>query len=71
MGNVAYPFSFCDVSDDFEKSTDGATLTDIVRLVSNLVFRVPIGNLDITASREEIGWTNEGREYMVNFVEAC
>ena len=25
--------------------------------------------MDITASREEIGWTSEGREYMVNFVE--
>ena len=69
MGNVAYPFNFCDVSDDFEKKYGWSNTYEYRRLVSNLVFRVPIGNLDITASREEIGWTNEGREYMVNFVE--
>ena len=69
MGNVAYPFNFCDVSDDFEKKYGWSNTYEYRRLVSNLVFRVPIGNLDITASREEIGWTSEGREYMVNFVE--
>ena len=69
MGNVAYPFNFCDVSDDFEKKYGWSNTYEYRRLVSNLVFRVPIGNLDITASREEIGWTHEGREYMVNFVE--
>ena len=69
MGNVAYPFNFCDVSDDFEKKYGWSNSYEYRRLVSNLVFRVPIGNLDITASREEIGWTSEGREYMVNFVE--
>jgi hypothetical protein len=69
MGNVAYPFNFSDVSDDFEKKYGWSNTYEYRRLVSNLVFRVPIGNLDITASREEIGWTSEGREYMVNFVE--
>ena len=69
MGNVAYPFNFSDVSDDFEKKHGWSNTYEYRRLVSNLVFRVPIGNLDITASREEIGWTSEGREYMVNFVE--
>jgi len=69
MGNVAYPFNFCDVSDDFEKKYGWSNTYEYRRLVSNLVFRVPIGNLDVTASREEIGWTSEGREYMVNFVE--
>ena len=69
MGNVAYPFNFCDVSDDFEKKYGWSETYEYRRLVSNLVFRVPIGNLDVTASREEIGWTSEGREYMVNFVE--
>lgn len=69
MGNVAYPFNFSDVDDDFEKKHGWSNTYEYRRLVSNLVFRVPIGNLDITASREEIGWTHEGREYMVNFVE--
>ena len=69
MGNVAYPFNFCDVADDFEKKHGWSNTYEYRRLVSNLVFRVPIGNLDVTASREEIGWTSEGREYMVNFVE--
>ena len=69
MGNVAYPFNFSDVADDFEKKHGWSNTYEYRRLVSNLVFRVPIGNLDITASREEIGWTHEGREYMVNFVE--
>jgi hypothetical protein len=69
MGNVAYPFNFSDVSDDFEKKHGWSNTYEYRRLVSNLVFRVPIGNLDVTASREEIGWTSEGREYMVNFVE--
>ena len=69
MGNVAYPFNFSDVSDDFEKKHGWSETYEYRRLVSNLVFRVPIGNLDVTASREEIGWTSEGREYMVNFVE--
>jgi len=69
MGNVAYPFNFCDVADGFEKKHGWSNTYEYRRLVSNLVFRVPIGNLDVTASREEIGWTSEGREYMVNFVE--
>ena len=69
MGNVAYPFNFCDVSDDFEKKYGWSETYEYRRLINNIVFRVPIGNLDVTASREEIGWTSEGREYMVNFVE--
>ena len=69
MGNVAYPFNFSDVSDDFEKKYGWNETYEYRRLINNIVFRVPIGNLDVTASREEIGWTSEGREYMVNFVE--
>jgi hypothetical protein len=69
MGNVAYPFNFCDVSDDFEKKYGWSETYEYRRLINNIVFRVPIGSLDVTASREEIGWTSEGREYMVNFVE--
>jgi len=69
MGNVAYPFNFSDVDDVFEKKYGWSETYEYRRLINNIVFRVPIGNLDVTASREEIGWTSEGREYMVNFVE--
>ena len=69
MGNVAYPFNFSDVDGAFEKKYGWNETYEYRRLVNNIVFRVPIGNLDVTASREEIGWTTEGREYMVNFVE--
>lgn len=69
MGNVAYPFNFSDVDEGFEKKYGWNETYEYRRLVNNIVFRVPIGDLDVTASREEIGWTTEGREYMVNFVE--
>ena len=69
MGNVAYPFNFSDVSDGFEQKYGWNETYEYRRLINNIVFRVPIGDLDVTASREEIGWTKDGREYMVNFVE--
>ena len=69
MGNVAYPFNFSDVDEVFDKKYGWNETYEYRRLVNNIVFRVPIGDLDVTASREEIGWTTEGREYMVNFVE--
>lgn len=69
MGNVAYPFNFSDVESVFEKKYGWNETYEYRRLINNIVFRVPIGNLDVTASREEIGWTIEGREYMVNFIE--
>ena len=69
MGNVSYPFNFCDVDDTFSKRHGWNESYEYRRLLNNIVFRVPIGDLDVTASREEIGWTTEGHEYMVNFIE--
>ena len=68
MGNVAYPFNFCDVSDDFEKSMDGATLTNIVDWLVILYFVFLSVTWILLIVKKSIG-QNEGREYMVNFVE--
>lgn len=70
MGNVTYPLSYYDIDELVRRRhSSWEKQNEIRNLMSNLVFRVPIGNLDITASREEIGWNNEGKEYIVNFIE--
>jgi len=70
MGNVTYPLSCYDIDEQVRRRHPSWEKQNEIRnLMSNLVFRVPIGNLDITASREEIGWNNDGKEYIVNFIE--
>jgi hypothetical protein len=71
MGNVAYPFAYEHIDDIVDRNTSGWDETYEYRDLVNrgIVINVPIGKLDVTASRESIGWTDSAREYMFERVK--
>ena len=71
MGNVAYPFTFEHIDDVVDRETSGWDAKYEYRDLVNrgIVIDVPIGKLDVTASRESIGWTESARKYMFKRVE--
>jgi len=71
MGNVAYPFAYEHIDNVVEREVGDWQGTYEYRDLINrgIVINVPIGELDVTASRESIGWTDSARKYMFKRVK--
>ena len=64
MGNIGYPINENELNIHKLEKEDRETLSSLV--TDSLVLEVPIGELDISASREKLQYTDRTRENLIN-----